>query len=108
MQYQAGSPWTLTVGGNVTVNSGGALSLPTSGDKLALGGAFSNAGTTTLGAGASLYGLGTFSNSNTTSIGNGATLTTLGAATPDAESLETAVVALYRNRDRRDAMIPAP
>ena len=81
LQYQATTPETLSVGGNVTVNSGGALSLPTSGDKLALGGAFSNGGTTTLGAGASLYGLGTFTNSNATSIGNGASVTTLGAAT---------------------------
>ena len=81
LQYQATTPETLSVGGNVTVNSGGALSLPTSADKLALGGAFSNGGTTTLGAGASLYGLGTFTNSNATSIGNGATVTTLGAAT---------------------------
>ncbi len=81
LQYQAGSPWTLAVGSNVTVNSGGALSLPTSGDKLALGGNFSNSGTTSLGAGASLYGLGTFTNSNTASIGNGASVATLGAAT---------------------------
>ncbi|MGH7046064.1 MAG: beta strand repeat-containing protein [Stellaceae bacterium] len=79
--YQATTPQTLTVGGNVTVNSGGALNLPTSGDKLALGGAFSNSGTTTLGADASLYDLGTFTNSaGTTSIGNGASVTTLGAA----------------------------
>ncbi|MGH7029402.1 MAG: choice-of-anchor D domain-containing protein, partial [Stellaceae bacterium] len=80
LQYQAPMPQTLSVGGNVAVNLGGELSLPTSGDKLALGGNFSNAGTTTLGAGASLYGLGTFTNNATASVGNGAAVTTLGAA----------------------------
>ena len=86
LQYQVATPQTLSVGGNVTVASGGALSLPTSGDKIALGGAFSNAGTTTLSAGASLYGLGTLTNSGTASIGNGASVTTLGAATNQASA----------------------
>ncbi|MGH7188381.1 MAG: beta strand repeat-containing protein, partial [Acetobacteraceae bacterium] len=79
--YQATTPATLSVGGAVTVAGGGTLDLPTSGDKLALGGNFFNSGTTTLGAGASLYGLGTFTNNGgTATIGNGASVTTLGAA----------------------------
>ncbi|HLI14159.1 MAG TPA: choice-of-anchor D domain-containing protein [Alphaproteobacteria bacterium] len=84
LEYQASIPQTLTVGKDVTVNAGGALSLPTSGDKLALGGNFSNGGTTTLGAGASLLGLGNYTNTGTTSIGSGAQATFQGSATNQA------------------------
>ncbi|MBS0326997.1 MAG: choice-of-anchor D domain-containing protein [Proteobacteria bacterium] len=83
LQYQASLAQTLTVGGNVTVATGGTLSLPTSGDKLNVGGNLSNGGTTTLGAGANALGLGTFTNTGTggITIGSGAQLSTLGAAT---------------------------
>ncbi len=71
LAYQASTPVSVTVGQGVTVNSGGALTLGTSGDKLSLGGAFSNGGTTTIGGGASIYGLAGASNSGTLQMQGG-------------------------------------
>jgi hypothetical protein len=54
LQYQAITAKTLTVGTNVTVDSGGALNMTTSGDKLTVGGTVGNTGTVTVGGGTSL------------------------------------------------------
>ncbi|MGC9271410.1 beta strand repeat-containing protein, partial [Acidiphilium sp.] len=61
LTYQAATPQSLTAGAGVTVAAGGSLSMPTTGDKLAVGGTLSNAGTTDVGAG-SVYDLGTTAN----------------------------------------------
>ncbi|HEX7326860.1 MAG TPA: choice-of-anchor D domain-containing protein [Rhodanobacteraceae bacterium] len=89
LAYQATTPTSLSVGSTVTVNAGGTLSLPTSGDQLELGGNFANSGTTTLGNGASLNTLGTFTNVGTgatTSIGNGASVVAYGGPTSIAST----------------------
>jgi hypothetical protein len=54
LQYQAATARTLTVGTNVTVDSGGALSMTTGGDKLTVGGTVGNTGTMTVGGGTTL------------------------------------------------------
>ncbi|HET7611072.1 MAG TPA: choice-of-anchor D domain-containing protein, partial [Rhodanobacteraceae bacterium] len=59
---------TLSVGGDVTVNAGGTLNMPVG--QLALGGNFSNSGTTTLG-GKQLYALGSITNSGSGSLNVG-------------------------------------
>ncbi len=60
--YQAAIPATLTVGADVSVESSGGLALGTSGDKLAVGGTFDNAGFTGLAGGTSLKALGSATN----------------------------------------------
>ncbi|MGH7102870.1 MAG: beta strand repeat-containing protein, partial [Acetobacteraceae bacterium] len=62
LAYQSGAPASLTVGKTVTVNSGGALALGTSGDTLAAGGAINNAGSVTIGNGASVLSLASITN----------------------------------------------
>jgi hypothetical protein len=54
LQYQATTAKTLTVGTNVTIDSGGALNMTTSGNKLAVGGTVGNTGIVTVGGGTSL------------------------------------------------------
>jgi hypothetical protein len=86
LTYQAGTPQSLTVGQNVIVNSGGTLSMPTAGDKLAVGGLLDNNGTTNVGAGA-LYALGAVVNGLGTMTLAGGSITGVTINNADAESI---------------------
>ena len=76
LQYQAGTPESLTVGQNVTVDGNGStatLALGTSGDTLSLGGDFANLGSanTSIGAGAQILALGTANNTGEIDLSGG-------------------------------------
>ena len=76
LQYQAGTPESLTVGQNVTIDGNGStatLALGTSGDTLSLGGDFANLGSanTSIGAGAQILALDTANNTGEIDLSGG-------------------------------------